>query len=248
MGSGPSTPPSPDEAIDSQTHTGHLVRGLHSSNVYGIRRGAGGVECVNGEVSAPEEIALGCRDYQARIDWSGYNPRLPSGYDPSIYPSIRTNMQENDFEAGGGLSGTVSAPDRDDHRADSIAHDYAFDDEDPSRLDDEAAYCRAAADSHAGSHTSDDPGVVEAGFAPFKGQGSVMYSYRESSKMRFGTLNVKGSIQGAPGVSCHCVQCLVCSGVGDVHVFLCRLFVFRGTHSWLTLCGHSRLMTSMCWA
>ena len=118
-------------------------------------------------------------------------------------------MQENDFEAGGGLSGTVSAPDRDDHRADSIAHDYVFDDEDPSRLDDEAAYCRAAADSHAGSHTSDDPDVAEAGSAPFKGQGSVMYSYRESSKMRFGTLNVKGSIQGAPGVSRHCVQCLL---------------------------------------
>ena len=47
----------------------------------------------------------------------------------------------------------------------------------------EAAYCRAAASSHTA-------GV----------QGSVMYSYRESSKMRFGTLNIKGSLQGKTGV------------------------------------------------
>ena len=95
------------------------------------------------------------------------------------------------------------------HRADSLLYDYDFDDEDPTRLGEEAAYCRAAADSHAGIHTSYDPGAAEAGSAPFKGQGSVMHSYRESSKMRFGTLNVKGSIQGAPGVSRHCVQCLL---------------------------------------
>ena len=117
MGSGPSTPPpSPDEAIDGQTLAGPPVQGPRSSNVHWIRRGAGGTECVDGEVSAPGEITLGYRDYQARIDWSGYNPRLPSRYDPSGYPSIWTNMQESDFEAGGGLSGTVSAPDRDDHR------------------------------------------------------------------------------------------------------------------------------------
>ena len=73
--------------------------------------------------------------------------------------------------------------------------------EDPSRLGAEAAYCRAAAESYADSHTSDGPGVAGAGSSPFKGQGSVMYSYRESGKMRFGTLNVKGSLRSATGVS-----------------------------------------------
>ena len=190
MGSRPSTPTSPGGAIGSQTQTGHPVRGRHSSNVYGIRRGAGGVECVDGEVSAPEQTTLGYRDYQERRLRAAYNPRLPAPYDPRGLPEPMCGMSAS-------------------HRADSVLHDYAFDDEDPARLGEEAAYCRAAADSHAGGHTSYDPGAAEAGSAPFKGQGSVMYSYRESSKMRFGTLNVKGSIQGAPGVSRHCVQCLL---------------------------------------
>ena len=85
MGSGPSTPPpSPDEAIDGQTLAGLPVQGPRSSNVHWIRRGAGGTECVDGEVSAPGEITLGYRDYHARSDWPGYNPRLPSRYDPSV--------------------------------------------------------------------------------------------------------------------------------------------------------------------
>ena len=177
MGSGPSSPPPrPDEAIDSQILIGHPVRGLRSSNVHGIRRGAGGVECVDNEVSAPEEITLGYRDYQERRLRAAYDPRLPVPYDPrGMRPEPMCGMSAS-------------------HRADSVLHDYAFDDEDPARLGEEAAYCRAAADSHASSCTPDEPDVVEAGSVPFKGQCSVMYSYRESSKMRFGTLNVKGSL------------------------------------------------------
>ena len=121
MGTGPSTPPpTPDEAIDRQTHTGHRVPEIHSSNVYGIRRGAGGAECVDGEVAAPEEIPLGYRDYPARSDWPGYNPRLPCGYDPSSYPSVSSNMWEVDDEAGGDLSGAMNASHGDDHWADSV--------------------------------------------------------------------------------------------------------------------------------
>ena len=108
MGSGPSTPPpSPDEAIDSQTLTGHPVRGLRSSNVHGIRRGAGGAECVDDEVSVPEEITLGHRDYQERREWPGYNPRLPCVYDPSGYPSVTSNIWEADDEARGDLDGAA---------------------------------------------------------------------------------------------------------------------------------------------
>mmetsp|Transcript_1852 Transcript_1852/g.2256 ORF Transcript_1852/g.2256 Transcript_1852/m.2256 type:complete len:230 (+) Transcript_1852:482-1171(+) len=95
--------------------------------------------------------------------------------------------------------GVTNASHGDDHPADILGHDHAFDDEDPSRLGAEAVYCRAAADSHADSCTHDDPDSAEAGSAPFKGQGSVIYSYRESSKLRFGTLNAKGSLQGAAG-------------------------------------------------
>ena len=94
-------------------------------------------------------------------------------------------------------------------RADSLLYDHDFGDEDTTRMCHEAAYCRAAVESHAGIDTPYDPGAAEGGSAPYRGQGSVMYSYRESGKMRFGTLNVKGSIQGAPGVSRHCVQCLL---------------------------------------
>ena len=86
MVSRPSTPSSPGEAIGSQTRTGHPVRGRQSSNVFGIRRGAGGAECVDDEVAGPEEITLGYEDYQERREWSGYNPRLPCAYDPSGYP------------------------------------------------------------------------------------------------------------------------------------------------------------------
>ena len=191
MGVGPSTsPPTPDEAIDRETHTDHRAPEIHSSNVYGIRRGAGGVECFDGEAPAREEFTSAYEEYQerSRSGWPGYNPRLPGSYDPDGFPNAM---------------GVTNASHGDDHPADILGHDYAFDDEDPSRLGAEAVYCRAAADSHAGSCTPDEPDSAEAGSAPFKGQGSVMYSYRESSKMRFGTLNVKGSLQGAAGVRWH---------------------------------------------
>ena len=81
-----------------------------------------------------------------------------------------------------------------------MVHDCAFDDEYLSSIGVEAAYCRAAADSHTVSCADDESGGAEVGSAPFGGQGSVMYTYRESSKMRFGTFNVKGSLQGATGV------------------------------------------------
>ena len=153
-------------------------------------QGPRGGERVNGEESAPERTPSGYREFQEIMLRIANNPDLGTPYNPRGLPEPPCGMSAS-------------------HRADSVLHDYAFDDEDPARLGEEAAYCRAAADSHAGDHTSYDPGAAEAGSAPFKGQGSVMYSYRESSKMRFGTLNVKGSIQGAPGVSRHCVQCLL---------------------------------------
>ena len=153
-------------------------------------QGPRGGERVNGEESAPERTTSLYRDYQERMLRIANNPDLGTPYNPRGLPEPPCGMSAS-------------------HRADSLLYDYAFDDEDPARLCEEAAYCRAAADSHAGIDTPYDPGAAEAGSTPFKGQGSVMYSYRESSKMRFGTLNVKGSIQGAPGVSRHCVQCLL---------------------------------------
>ena len=95
------------------------------------------------------------------------------------------------------------------HRADSLLYDHDFGDEDTTRMCDVSACCCAVFESHAGNDTSHDPGAAEGGFAPYRGQGSVMFSYRESGKMRFGTLNVKGLIQGVPGVSHHCVYCLL---------------------------------------
>ena len=52
-----------------------------------------------------------------------------------------------------------------------------------------------------------------------------MYSYRESSKMRFGTLNVKGSLQGAAGVRLHVKRC--------IFVLLIAIFMFlRDVYIW----------------
>jgi len=110
------------------------------------------------------------------------------------------------------------------HRADSLLYDHDFDDEDTTRKCDEAAYCRAALESHAGIDTSHDPGVAEGGFAPYRGQGSVMFSYRESGKMRFGTLNVKGLIQGVPGVIHHCVYCLLVLYLLTIMFYIVHLF------------------------
>ena len=177
---------------------------------------------ISNEVAGPEESTLGYEDYQERREWPGYNPRLAVPYDPDWLANAM---------------GVTNASHGDDHPADILGHDYAFDDEDPSRLGAEAAYCRAAADSHADSCTPDDPDSAEAGSTPFKGQGSVMYSYRESSKMRIGTLNVKGSLQGASGVHLNVKFCTVCSiNVSwsiSIHASLC-IYFFQGTHSWLT--------------
>jgi hypothetical protein len=137
-----------------------------------------------------EERVNGYREYQEIMLRIANNPDMGTPCNPRQIPEPWCGMSAS-------------------YRADSLLYDYDFGDEDTTKLCEEAAYCRAAADSHAGIDTPYDPGAAEAGSTPFKGQGSVMYSYRESSKMRFGTLNVKGSIQGAPGVSRHCVQCLL---------------------------------------
>ena len=93
-----------------------------------------------------------------------------------------------------------------DHRGASIwsmictVYDDAVEDDYFSSIGVEAAYCRAVADSHAAGVQDGEPGGSEVGLVPFGGQGSVMHTYRESSKMRFGTLNIKGSLQGTTGV------------------------------------------------
>ena len=153
-------------------------------------QGPRGGERANGEESAPERTPSGYREFQEIMLRIANNPDLGTPCNPRSIPEPLCGMSAS-------------------HRADSLLYDYDFDDEDPTRLGEEAAYCRAAADSHAGIDAPYDPGAAESGSRPFRGQGSVMYSYRESSKMRFGTLNVKGSIQGAPGVSRHCVQRLL---------------------------------------
>ena len=70
MGSGPSSPPPrPDEASNGQSLGGPPAQGSRSSNVRRISRGAGGAECADGEVFAPEHTTLGYRDYQERRFW-----------------------------------------------------------------------------------------------------------------------------------------------------------------------------------
>ena len=69
MGSRPSTPNSPSEAIGSQTRTGHPIGGYQFSNGRGFRRGADSAECGDDEVVGPEEITLGYEDYQERREW-----------------------------------------------------------------------------------------------------------------------------------------------------------------------------------
>ena len=132
-------------------------------------------------------------------------------------PSTRTPWPIRRFAVY--VCGT-SAPPQDD----SLLYDHDFDDEDAARRCEEAAYCRAALESHAGIDPSHDPGVAEGGSAPYKGQGSVMFSYRESGKMRFGTLNVKGLIQGVPGVSHHCVYCLHVLYLLTIMFYIVHLF------------------------
>ena len=106
MGSGPSTPPPPP------------AHGSRSSNVHRISRGAGGGERVDGEVSVPEHTPLGYGDYQEIMLRVANNPELPTPYDP---------------RGGGGMPEPMCDMSA-SHRADSVLHDYAFDDEDPARL------------------------------------------------------------------------------------------------------------------
>ena len=64
----------------------------------------------------------------------------------------------------------------------------------------EAAYCQAATESHnanVGDGVAGGSGTVPA---PYKGQGSPMYTYHECGKMRVGTLNIRGSLRGASEV------------------------------------------------
>ena len=185
MGSRPSTSISPGEARGSRSRTAHPNEGDQTSN----------------EVAGPEESTLGYEDYQERREWPGYNPRLPCAYDPSSYPSVMSNMGEVDDEARGDLDGAADRSQGGINLEHDMVHDDAVEDDYYSSIGVEAAHCRAAAESHAASARDGEPGGTEVGSAPFGGQGSVMYTYRESSKMRFGTLNIKGSLQGTTGVS-----------------------------------------------
>ena len=64
----------------------------------------------------------------------------------------------------------------------------------------EAAYCQAATESHNANVGDGVAGGGGAVPAPYKGQGSPMYTYHECGKMRVGTLNIRGSLRGASEV------------------------------------------------
>jgi hypothetical protein len=64
----------------------------------------------------------------------------------------------------------------------------------------EAAYCQAATESHNANVGDGVAGGSGAVPAPYKGQGSPMYTYHECGKMRVGTLNIRGSLRGASEV------------------------------------------------
>ena len=55
-----------------------------------------------------------------RVDGEAPAPRL-IGYDPSTYPHVHP---EDDFTAGGGPAGDVSAPEWVNHRADLAGYEY----------------------------------------------------------------------------------------------------------------------------
>ena len=78
-------------------------------------QGPRGGERVNGEESAPERTPSLYRDYQERMLRIANNPDLGTPYDPRGLPEPMCGMSAS-------------------HRADSVLHDYAFDDEDPARL------------------------------------------------------------------------------------------------------------------
>ena len=126
----------------------------------------------------------------------GYDPLLPSSGFRQHAPSAEWIDDEagGNLDAGGGGSQGGIPPEH------VVVDDDAIEDEYYSSIGVEAADCRAAADSHAACVRDGEPGGTEVGSAPFGGQGSVMYTYRESSKTRFGTLNIKDSLQGTTGV------------------------------------------------
>ena len=105
-----------------------------------------------------------------------------------------------DDGARGDCNGAVDGTPGGNDLEPGMVDDDAVEDDYYSGIGVEAAYCRAAASSHTAGVQDGDLGGDEVGTVPFGGQGSVMYSYRESSKMRFGTLNIKGSLQGKTGV------------------------------------------------
>ena len=83
-----------------------------------------------------------------------------------------------------GEYGCTSAPPQDD----SLVDDHDFDDEDTTRRCEEAAYCRAALESHAGIDPSPDPGVAEGGSAPLSKEEKtvvmVVYGYTGMTTVR----------------------------------------------------------------
>jgi hypothetical protein len=71
----------------------------------------------------------------------------------------------------------------------------------------ELAYCQAATESHNANVGDGAAGGSEVLPAPFEGQGSAMYTYHECSKMRVGTLNIRGSLRGASEVCAGKLRC-----------------------------------------
>ena len=171
MGSRPSTSISPGEARENRSRTAHPNEGDQTSN----------------EVAGPEESTLGYEDYQERREWRGYNPRLLCAYDPRSYPRQMSNLWGADDEARGDHNGAADGSRWGIDLEPGMVDDDAVEDDYYSSIGVEAAYCRAAAGSHAAGVQDGEPGGNEVGPIPFGGQGSVMYSYRESRKMRFGT-------------------------------------------------------------
>ena len=224
MGSRPSKSISSGEARGSRAQTGHPNEGDQSSNV----------------VMGPLEPILGYEEYQERREWPGYGPLLPgSGFRRrALTTEWFDDEAEGDLDAGAdGSQGGV-------HLEHDMVHDDVAEDDYYSSIGVEGAYCRAAAESHATSVKDGESGGTEVGSAPFGGQGSVMYTYRESSKMRFGTLNIKGSLQGTMGVCCEFKCCLLYVW-GCVIISLC-FSALRVTRSWPMSYGHLALMESMC--
>uniref|UniRef100_A0A7S2GGW3 Uncharacterized protein n=1 Tax=Octactis speculum TaxID=3111310 RepID=A0A7S2GGW3_9STRA len=106
-----------------------------------------------------------------------------------------------DDGARGDCNGAVDGTPGGNDLEPGMVDDDAVEDDYYSGIGVEAAYCRAAASSHTAGVQDGDLGGDEVGPVPFGGQGSVMYSYRESSKMRFGTLNISSMGLRTVGVS-----------------------------------------------